>query len=192
MSLLATASGVLNELSRQGVTGCLAGGLAVSVYCDPRFTLDVDLAIAVRDDAEIESIIRSLLKVGLRPEAVVEQESVGRLAIARMVDGDGVSVDLLVAASGIENEVVADSELIEVARGLSMRVARIGHLIALKLLSNAPGRETDSADLRNLASVASLDEWERAGRGVAMIEARGYARKRNLVEDLRQLRSLHS
>ena len=189
MSLLATASLVIRQLKNDGVSGCLVGGLAVSVYCDPRFTFDVDLAVAVRDDAEIESVIHSLSHVGLKPDALVEQESVGRLAIARMIDGKGVSIDLLVASSGIEPEIVAASEVMEVISGISLPVARVGHLIALKLLSSAPNRETDAADLRNLALVASDVEWQRAADAVLLIEQRGFSRDRNLVDDLRVLRN---
>ena len=162
VSLLATASSVLNQLEREGVSGCLVGGLAVSAYCDPRFTLDVDLAVAVRDDAEIESVVHALSRTGLH---------------------------LLVASSGIEHEIVEAAQMIEVVRGINMRVARIGHLIALKLLSVAPDRATDAADLRSLALVASDAEWERALEAVRLIEHRGFSRQRNLLEDLQALRS---
>jgi predicted nucleotidyltransferase len=189
VSLLATASSVLNQLEREGISGCLAGGLAVSAYCDPRFTLDVDLAIAIRDDAEIESVVHALSRIGLRPDALVEQESVGRLAIARLIDGDGVSIDLLVASSGIEHEIVEAAQVIEVVRGINMRVASVGHLIAVKLLSVSPERATDAADLRSLALVASDAEWERALDAVRLIEHRGFSRRRNLVDDLQALRN---
>ena len=189
MSLLATASSVLNQLEREGISGCLAGGLAVSAYCDPRFTLDVDLAIAIRDDAEIESVVHALSRIGLRPDALVEQESVGRLAIARLIDGDGVSIDLLVASSGIEHEIVEAAQVIEVVRGINMRVASVGHLMAVKLLSVSPERATDAADLRSLALVASDAEWERALDAVRLIEHRGFSRRRNLVDDLQALRN---
>jgi hypothetical protein len=42
----------------------------------------------------------------------------------------------------------------------------------MKLLSVAPGRETDSADLRNLAAVAGDEEWSIAKEAVLLIEAR--------------------
>ena len=67
-------------------------------------------------------------------------------------------------------------------------VARIGHLIALKLLSVAPGRETDSADLRNLAAVADDEEWSLASEAVALIQERGFARGRQLDAELLILR----
>ena len=46
----------------------------------------------------------------------------------------GIIVDLLFASSGIEPEITAAAEVLTVARGLRMPVARTGHLIALKLL----------------------------------------------------------
>ena len=72
MSLIATASEVLTLLRREGVEGCLVGGLAVSVRCDPRFTRDVDLALAIKDDSHAESIVSSLSRQGFRIDAVVE------------------------------------------------------------------------------------------------------------------------
>jgi hypothetical protein len=55
---------VLGELQRAaalledlGVGWALVGGLAVGVHADPRFTRDVDLAIAVVNDREAEGLI---------------------------------------------------------------------------------------------------------------------------------------
>ncbi|MFM7045040.1 MAG: nucleotidyltransferase [Ilumatobacteraceae bacterium] len=188
MSLLGSATSALRLLREQGVSGCLVGGLAVSARCDPRFTRDVDLAVAVSDDRSAEAAVQALQHRGYSVSAVVEQEAVGRLAMVRVVDSDGVSVDLLVASSGIESEVVAESELLEVTRGVRLPVARTGHLIALKLLSVAPGRETDVADLRGLASVADVAEWLRAETAVRSIVSRGFTRGRDLVADLASLR----
>ena len=189
MSLVATAAAVLGELRASGVEGCLVGGLAVSVRCDPRFTRDVDLAIAVSSDEEAESVGRLLGSSGFRLDALAEQEAVGRLAMVRLIANDGTTVDMLTASSGIEAEVVADAEILEVTAGTVLSVARVGHLIALKLLSVSPGRETDMADLRNLAVVADDEEWDRAERAVARIEERGFSRGRDLRESLRTLRA---
>jgi len=120
---------------------------------------------------------------------LVEQEAVGRLAMVRLSTEDGLSVDLLLASSGIETEVVTNAEILEVVQGVLLPVARTGHLIALKLLSVAPGRETDAADLRNLAAVATQDEWNLASEAVAQIQDRGYARGRQLDAELLILRN---
>ena len=188
MSLISAAADVLVLLKQEGVEGCLVGGLAVSVYCDPRFTRDVDLAIAVDNDERAELLMQSLVKRGFQIAAVVEQEAVERLAMTRLLNADGISIDLLVASSGVEAEVVKDAQRLEVIKGTVLPVARIGHLIALKLLSVAPGRETDLQDLRHLADIADADEWARSTRAVELIEERGYARGRNLSADLKALR----
>jgi predicted nucleotidyltransferase len=188
VSLLSAASRVLGFLQQENVQGCVVGGLAVSARCDPRFTRDVDIAVMVDNDERAEALVHGLASRGLRIVSLVEQESVGRLAMARLATDDGLSIDLLIASSGIESEVVMSAENLEVVQGLLLPVARIGHLIALKLLSVAPGRETDSADLRNLAAVADDEEWSLASEAVALIEERGFARGRQLDAELLILR----
>ncbi len=188
MTLISAASQVLVALQQENVKGCLVGGLAVSARCDPRFTRDVDIAVVVDTDEHAEALIHALASHGLRMAGLVEQEAVGRLAMARLSTQDGLSVDLLIASSGIETEVVMNAEILEVVQGVLLPVARIGHLIALKLLSVAPGRETDAADLRNLAAVATQDEWNLASEAVAQIQERGFARGRQLDAELLTLR----
>lgn len=166
----------------------LIGGLAVSVRTEPRFTRDADLAVAVDDDIQAEQLLYTLRGHGYDIDAVVEQEAVGRLATARLtVSGQALSpvVDLLFASSGIEPEIVADAEQMEVLPRLSMRVARVGHLIALKLLARDDERRPqDVVDLKALLAVASADEIDRARRGIGLITSRGYHRGRNLSADL--------
>ena len=188
MTLISTASQVLSALRQENVKGCIVGGLAVSARCEPRFTRDVDIAVVVDTDEHAEALIHALASHGLRMVGLVEQEAVGRLAMARLSTEDGLSVDLLIASSGIETEVVTNAEILEVVQGVLLPVARTGHLIALKLLSVAPGRETDAGDLRNLAAVATQDEWNLASEAVAQIQERGFARGRQLDAELLTLR----
>jgi len=188
LSLLSLAAKALGLVEQHGRSGCLIGGLAVSVRTDPRFTRDIDLAVAVVDDASAKDLARNLVADGFALDTVVEQEAVGRLAMVRLSDEQGTSIDMLVASSGIESEIVTDSETMEVLPGLALPIARVGHLIALKLLSVPPGRETDLSDLRALASVADEVEWKRAEMAVVMIADRGFNRGRDLVVDLAELR----
>lgn len=44
----------------------LVGGLAVSARSEPRFTRDVDLAVAVEDDEDAEQLVRALTGRGYR------------------------------------------------------------------------------------------------------------------------------
>lgn len=129
------------DLESLGRRWALIGGLAVSARTEPRFTRDVDVVIQVSDDADAEELVRRLNAQGYRILGIVEQEAAARLATARLVPGgenEGTAlVDLLFASSGIEAEVVAGADVLEVLPGLRVPVATVGHLIAL---SSGPGR----------------------------------------------------
>ncbi len=97
---------VTARLTRLGVSHALVGGLAVSIRAEVRFTRDVDLAISVDSDADLERITRTLAAEGFALIAVVEQEDRERIAIARLRSPSGIVIDLLAASSGIEREIV--------------------------------------------------------------------------------------
>lgn len=169
----------------------LVGGLAVSVRVEPRFTRDADLALSVADDGEAEKIVQRFLRRGYRLLALVEQEATGRLATARLLPPgepeEGVVVDLLFASSGIEPEVVAAGESLEVFPSVILPVARSGHLMALKVLSHAEDRPQDAVDFVALASVANDEETTRCGKALELIHERGFAREKDLEQELREL-----
>jgi hypothetical protein len=97
-------------LADLGYPWALVGGLAVSARAEPRFTRDVDFAVALKSDREAEALILAVQARGYRIDTVLEQETTGRLATVRLVapgSGEhGVILDLLFASSGIETEVV--------------------------------------------------------------------------------------
>jgi predicted nucleotidyltransferase len=180
----------LNEAS---VPFALVGGLAVSVRAEPRFTRDVDLAVAVRDDAAAEALVRGLAGDGWRVDAVIEQEAVDRLATVRLgapSDLDTAAVvDLLFASSGIESELTREADGLEVLPGVSLPVARVGALIVLKLLARAPERPQDEADLQALLAMAVDSDLAAARRLAQLVETRGFHRGRDLVADLQKLKT---
>jgi hypothetical protein len=96
--------------------------LAVSARVEPRFTRAIDLALAVADDADAEALVRVLVRsAGYRILASLEQEAARRLATVRLEapgEGpEGVVVDLLLASSGIEHEMVRSAEVLELFPG---------------------------------------------------------------------------
>src|SRR5262249_41798736 len=113
----------------------------------------------------------------------------GRLATVRLAlaaqDVRGAVVDLLFASSGIEPEVVLAAEAIEVVPGLSVPVARLSHLIALKVLARddrtRPQDRVDLAALLTRADPAALGE---ARESLALVTRRGYERGRDLQRAL--------
>lgn len=137
-SLEAVLRQIHTDLIEARVSFALVGGLGVSARTEPRFTRDADLAVAVATDVEAEALIHRLQASGYGVDALVEQEAVGRLATVRLTrssTGQTPVIDLLFASSGIEPEVVAEADPIELLPNLTMAVARTGHLIALKVLS---------------------------------------------------------
>lgn len=97
--------------------------------------------------------------------------------------GDTI-VDLLFASSGIEPEIAAAATELTVAPGLTVPVARTGHLIALKTLA---GRAHDLADLGQLLRFADSKEIEIARQAVLTMTERGYQRDKNLAAELDRL-----
>lgn len=189
MALIDAVAVVVRALARDGHASCLVGGLAVSSRCDPRFTRDGDLAVVVTDDADAERTVAGLVTLGYRVGLITEQDATGRLAMTRVTDPSGVHIDLLFASSGIEAEIVAAAEPLEIVPGVRLPTATAGHLIALKLLSVAPGRETDAMDLRNLAAVATDADWATAADAVQRITEREFNRGRDLASSLEELRA---
>lgn len=182
---------VAAELGTAGRKWALVGGLAVSVRSEPRFTRDIDIAVAVEDDEQAEALVLSLQQRGLDLIASLEQEATARLSTVRLALTKveyGAVLDLLFASSGIEREVVQEAELLEILRGTHAPVARTGHLIALKVLSrDDSSRPQDRADLHALISTATREDIEMARSGVRLIVDRGYQRGRDLEKDLEML-----
>ena len=157
----------------------------MSARTEPRFTRDVDVAVLVESDSAAEHLVRSLTADGYGLSALVEQDAVGRLATVRLIspdaDGVGVVVDLIFATAGIEAEIVADAEVLEILPAVSMPVATAGHLVALKLLArDDETRPQDAADLRALALVLGPEDRITARTAVELIVERGFARGRSL------------
>jgi predicted nucleotidyltransferase len=184
---------IASQLVGIGQDWALVGGFAISARADPRFTRDVDVAVAVPDDSHAEQVVRSLAASGYRVNALVEQEATGRLATARLGtsnEADEVIVDLLFASSGIEPEIVAAADKLEIAPGLIVPVAQTGHLIAVKLLArNDETRPQDLADLRALLTIATADDLALARESIDLIRRRGFHRDRDLAAALAELTS---
>ncbi len=181
---------ICGDLAQSGIACALVGGLAVSARTEPRFTKDLDLAVAVARDRDAEALIDFLRLRGYRIDALVEQEAAGRLATVRLIPPEQPSlfVDLLFASSGIEQEIVAAADPIEVIEGLVVRVATIAHLIATKVLSRDDDRRPqDRMDLAALLNDASESDLTAAQEALRTIQERGYHRGKNLLLELEEL-----
>lgn len=160
----------------------------MSARTEPRFTRDIDLAVATQVDEDAEGLIRALMHDGWTVEAISEQGAVDRLATVRLrppqdVDTAAV-VDLLFASSGIEAELVHDAETLEVLPDVVAPVATTAALMVLKALAAGPERPQDEVDLAALIAVATDDERQHARQLAALVVERGFHRDRDLVSEL--------
>lgn len=186
LRLLARVAGDLDQI---GHSWALVGGLAVGARSRPRFTQDLDFAVSVDSDRTAERIVAALRKRDYELDTLLEQETTGRIATVRLLShgqtANSLLVDLLFAACGVEAEVAAAAERMRVARDLVLPVARTGHLVAMKLLSqNQERRPADLDDLRVLVDACDDLELDRARSAVRLIVERGFSRGRDLEGDL--------
>jgi hypothetical protein len=158
----------------------VVGGLAVSTRCEPRFTRDVDVAVTVVDDADAEALVRGLRARGYRPTATVENDATARLSTVRLLSPQGVTVDLLFASSGIEQEVVARATEVEVPAVGTIRVARAEDLLAMKVLSMRDTRLQDRMDAQRLIEFVPDLDFDIVRRNLELITERGYHRDQDL------------
>ena len=181
-------SQVRQDLDEFGVRWCLIGGLAVGARTEPRFTKDLDIAVASIDDRASEALVHALLQMGYRAIAVLEQTASGRLATVRLSPPgwkEPVIVDLLFASSGIEGEIVEGAEEMEVFPEVRVPVAGLGDLVAMKILArDDESRPQDRLDLKALLERSRGADHKRAVSLLAQIEAGGYSRGRSLAEEL--------
>lgn len=189
-TLEAALRAIVAELGSRRVRCALVGGLAVSARAEPRTTRDVDLVVSVPDDDASEQLVFQLSSAGWEVTATVEQDAAGRLATVRLrppLDrrSRGVVVDLLFASSGIEPEIAAAAEALEVLPGLVVPVATLGHLVALKVLSRDDRtRPRDAEDLRALLSEATPADLASARVALERITALGFHRGKDLAAAL--------
>ena len=190
-----------SDLRKLGCRWALVGGMAVSVRARPRTTVDVDVAVAVRGDEEAEQLIGRFRALGYEVRSTVEQTATGRLATVRLAppleggapasdsDRHTTVVDLLLASSGIEPEIAAAAERLTILPGLSVPVATIGHLLALKVLAEQENRPQDRADAIALIATARPRDLREAEHALELIGRRGYDRGKNLRSALERVLS---
>lgn len=177
--LFETLQELANDLDSLRCDWALVGGLAVSALAEPRMTKDVDVAVSVASDQEAENLVRDLQARGYRllEEGIFQSKENDYLSTVRLVPvrggEQGPVTDLLFAASGIERELVQAARSIEILPGFVVPVARIGHLVAMKVLAETQ-RSTgqDYRDSLRLLREADDDEVELARRAVDRIAAR--------------------
>ncbi len=177
--------GIVTALRARKRSFAIVGGLAVSARSEPRFTRDVDIAVAVADDADAESLVRDLSIAGYHPIASVEHDIRKRLATVRLLSPEAVTVDLLFASSGIEPEIVARATDVELPFVGAVGVARAEDLLAMKVLSMRDTRLQDRIDAQRLIEFVTDLDLELVRLDLELMTQRGFHRDQDLEAKLR-------
>jgi hypothetical protein len=180
----AALADIARTLRERNVAFALVGGLAAGIRGEVRFTRDVDIALALPDDAAVESLVHALQGYGYATIAVVEHEARGRLSIVRLASPTGIAVDLLAASSGIEDVVVARATSVDTGRAGNVPVARAEELLALKVLSMTERRLQDRIDATSLVLANPNLDLDAVRATLRLITERGYDRGQDLQAKL--------
>jgi hypothetical protein len=102
----------------------------------------------VDNDDQAEQCIHGFVQQGYVVLSAVEQEATHRLATARLRHPDAVVCNLIFATCGIESEVVASAERVELFPGKWVTTATAESMVAMKILSATAKRPRDLGDLQ--------------------------------------------
>lgn len=161
---------------------------------ESRSTHDLDIVLAVSRESEADDVVRGLRFLrGYRdhPEQPMLWRKGGDLLGVRLLsppldeEDNGSIVDVLLGASGIEADIVALAEPLEVIPNVFIPVAQSGHLVALKILA---GRSQDLVDIKVLLQEMAESDLQLARRSLQLIEERGFNKEgRDLLVELAKL-----
>jgi len=183
----AALADITQKLLDMGRPFALVGGLAVSFRAEVRFTRDVDVAVAVKDDADFEALLFALRASGYVPVATVEHTQQKRLSTARLQSPSSFVVDLIAASCGIEQEVVDRATLVNLSGVGKLPVARSEELLAMKILSMSDRRLQDQIDAQNLVLYGDDLDFTAVKDNLDRITARGFHRGQDLHAKLERI-----
>lgn len=178
---------VAEDLRALGQTWALVGGLAVAVRGEPRFTRDVDVAVAVDTDSAFELLVHRLQQRGYGIASVLVHEPTGRLATVRLLSPAGSIVDLLGSSCGFEMEAVAKATPVQIPGVGAVPVVRAEELLAMKVLAFRPARPHDRVDALGILELNPQLDLVSVRQTLALVSERGYDRGRDLLARLDSL-----
>lgn len=193
--------GVIRDVAAAGFPFALVGALAVAVRAEELTTKDIDLAVAVPDEAAARFVLRHLIKRRYRPGVAFNDLSSGVGLRGASIfppgpEGASIPIDLLFNTCGAERDIVQRAESVEILPGLTTPVAQRGDLIAMKVLSlDDARRPKDRVHLAMLLSAASSEDLSLAMETLRLMEKRGFGfplGKDDLLSELEQARALYS
>jgi hypothetical protein len=184
---------ITEDLNESGIPWCLAGGLALSVYAEPRTTKDVDVVAAVEEEAFI-NLRQFLLLRGYRSEQVLMHvEPVRKIGFRFVIPSTNeisIPLDILTLCCGIEHQIIASAHTLDFLPGVRLPVISLGHLLAMKVLSqNDYSRLQDKVDVLALLRNASKTDIRLAKDALTDISKTKFSSGKELLKDFELLLS---
>ena len=177
---------IVTDLNSTSLPWCLIGGLACSVYCEPRTTKDIDVAVSPSSPEDLETFVTCLEAIGyFNRQLLMHVQPTHRLGwrlFHKSQRGYDIPLDLLSSSSGIEREVVAAASLVEILPSLLVPIASRAHLIAMKVVSeNSSDRIRDRMDLQGLIATATDSDLAESKSALLLIASRGFDRGKDVI-----------
>ena len=132
-------------LAKQGIPSAVIGGLAVAIWGEPRLTRDVDLKILLKREEAFRLI--GLLKQTYQYLADDPEKTLRDVGFLFVRESDGPRIDLLLADTTYDQEVIRRACPMEVAHGISLTICRAEDLLIYKMISTRP---RDREDVRGI------------------------------------------
>jgi hypothetical protein len=138
-------------LEARGWSHCLVGGLAANRWGEVRYTQDVDLAVWA-DIGDENQVIDGLLKEFSIRRGRFKAKSEGRLfalqyRVLLLQSKAGAPIDVALASSGFEAEMLRRAKTVAISRGRKFRTASAEDIIVMKTLA---GRAHDWKDIEGI------------------------------------------
>lgn len=145
------------------------GAVARNAWAPPRATTDLDLTISAQPEtlAAIETALRALGYTAVRRQQAEPTDPLPDILIFRGEEADPRQVDLLVAKTAFEEQVIARAECVAIGP-CDVPVSSPEDLVVYKLLADRPrDREDIRAVLRTQARTGRPFDWRHVERWAA-------------------------
>jgi hypothetical protein len=129
------------RLGEKGIPSAIIGGLAVAIWGEPRLTRDIDLKVALQRDQATRLV--SLLTPDYVPLSTEPEQTLRRMGILFIQDAVGVRLDLLLADTPFDTQVIQRARQVEVQPELDLIVCTPEDLILYKMISTRPRDRDD-------------------------------------------------
>jgi predicted nucleotidyltransferase len=143
--LFAAAASLFESMDDCGFRSCLIGGLAVERWGEPRLTRDVDATVLAEYGQEAPVVDALLARFTPRRPDAREFALLHRVLLLRA--GNGVDLDVSLAAFDFEREVLDRATAHEFEPGISLRTCSAEDLIVYKAVA---GRPRDISDIETV------------------------------------------